>query len=106
MDLILVRKKIGADGVFGELLNARNDESLFVTLEHAYPSEDGFWAKIPKGEYLCKRGVHQLHSSQPFTTFEVMDVPNRYGILIHWGNWNSDSNGCILLGIDILTYLP
>lgn len=27
-----------------------------------------------------------------------MDVPNHTGILFHVGNYNDDSNGCILLG--------
>lgn len=35
---------------------------------------------------------------QPFTTFEVMNVPGHTNILFHSGNFNSDSEGCILLG--------
>ena len=27
-----------------------------------------------------------------------MDVPNHTGILFHAGNWQDDSNGCVLLG--------
>lgn len=29
---------------------------------------------------------------------EVLDVPNREEIRIHWGNWASDTIGCILVG--------
>jgi hypothetical protein len=33
-----------------------------------------------------------------FVTFEVQNVPGHTDILFHWGNWNKDSAGCILLG--------
>jgi len=43
--------------------------------------------------------MHSLHSHpEPFETFEVTHVPNHTGILFHAGNYNCDSNGCILLG--------
>lgn len=50
---------------------------------------------IPAGIYVCKR------TSRPPKwpdIFEIQDVPNRYGILIHRGNYDPDTTGCILLG--------
>ena len=35
---------------------------------------------------------------KPFETFEVMGVPKCTGILFHVGNYNHDSEGCILVG--------
>lgn len=31
-------------------------------------------------------------------TFEVMDVKDRSHILFHWGNWVTNTRGCILVG--------
>lgn len=102
MNLELRRKQYGATGVFGLMGD-------LVTLEHAYPEGLGFRAKIPVGIYECIRGQHCLHGmSESFETFEVTGVPQHTGILFHWGNWNRDSEGCILLGEaqvgDMVTY--
>jgi hypothetical protein len=34
----------------------------------------------------------------PFITFEITGVPGHTGILFHMGNYNQDSDGCVLLG--------
>jgi Family of unknown function (DUF5675) len=90
----LIRNAFHDDGILGVLLDDDGDQ-LAVTLEHSFNGRP----KLPAGTYHCRRGVHQLHSiPTPFETFEVMDVPDHTGILFHAGNWNEDSNGCILLG--------
>ena len=69
------------------------------TLEHAYAAPDGAWRpKIPPGVYRCVRGSHRLHSGPAFDTFEVTGVAGHRGILFHVGNFNSDSEGCVLCG--------
>ncbi len=93
--MTLTRESTKSSGVFGIL------EPLGLhTLEHAYPTGDGFKAKLPTGTYTCKRGMHKLHDGVPFETFEIMGVPGHTGILFHVGNFNSDSEGCVLLGLD------
>lgn len=95
----LVRREHIKDGIFGELYVGDNVKFSFVTLEHAYPDDDDkFKAKVPRGEYVCKRGFHKLTDLVPFDTFEVQDVPNCWGILFHVGNYNRDSSGCVLVG--------
>lgn len=90
----LLRTAFNEDGICGTLLNDAGDP-IAVTMEHSY---NGL-PKLPAGTYRCQRGMHSLHSRpQPFATFEVMDVPNHTGILFHPGNWQGDSNGCILVG--------
>ena len=90
----LVRTTFNDDGICGTLYNDEGDQ-IAVTMEHAYNK----LPKLPAGTYRCQRGLHSLHSRpDPFETFEVMDVPNHTGILFHPGNWQGDSNGCILLG--------
>jgi len=113
MNLILNRTKYSEDGIFGELLN---DSGGFVccTLEHAFIKPDRtFEAKVAAGEYLCKVGTgpleggfHALHDGIPFMAFEIQDVPEFRGlpvtgILFHIGNYQQDSEGCILLGKQI-----
>jgi hypothetical protein len=102
MNFKLVRKEYRQDGIFSVMTDIIGNNP-FQTLEHAYQQFDNTYApKIPKGAYTCIRGQHQLHSmTQPFTTFEVTNVPGHTNILLHVGNYNSDSDGCILLGLDV-----
>ncbi len=100
MTLNLRRTKCLSTGVFGEILG-EDWVHWYYTLEHAYPVGDGFLPKVPIGTYICQRGEHTLeHHPEPFTTFQVMDVPGHTNILFHVGNINPDSSGCILLGLE------
>ncbi len=109
MDLTLTRTRFEETGIFGELRDSSGSRVCF-TLEHSYllGSKDPgqgytYYPKIPEGTYTCKRGPHRLHGmTSDFETFEVQEVPNCTGILVHWGNWNSSSEGCILVGQSIV----
>jgi hypothetical protein len=50
--------------------------------------------RIPAGEYECIPYSGKKYKN----VYLVKDVPNRTGILLHWGNLESDTLGCILLG--------
>jgi len=50
---------------------------------------------IPEGEYE----VHKIYSPKFGKCFHVQDVPGRSEILIHKGNYNKDTRGCILVGM-------
>lgn len=98
--LILTRTEAREDGVFGILKDA-DGKQLAVTLEHAYDSGHGDGSYAPKmslGVYKCVRGTHRLHDNKPFQTFEITKVPGHTNILFHVGNYNNDSDGCVLLG--------
>jgi hypothetical protein len=99
MNLTLTRLRFTAAGIFGKL----SDESgnvIDVTLEHSF---DGL-PKLAVGTYTCKRGMHRLHNmTADFETFEVLGVPPFNGnpvtgLLLHWGCFNRDSEGCVLVG--------
>lgn len=50
---------------------------------------------IPEGEYE----VHRIYSPKFGKCFHIQDVPGRSEILIHKGNYNKDTHGCILVGM-------
>lgn len=102
MDAILKRAIFSELGIFGTLtLGEDTDAKIFRTLEHAYEISESIWMpKIPVGTYVCKRGMHQLEGmTAPFETFEILNVPGHTNILIHVGNYNKDSEGCVLIGL-------
>ena len=51
---------------------------------------------IQEGEYE----VHRIYSPKFGKCFHLQDVPGRSEILIHKGNYNKDTHGCILVGMD------
>ena len=93
MDMTLYHQDFKETGIFGSM-------SWFKTLEHAYPGNPTGWVPIVQpGVYTCVLGAHRLDGmTEDFLTYEVMGVEGHTGILFHWGNWNKDSKGCILLG--------
>ena len=99
MDCVLTRSLYLDAGIFGQL-SSTGGTFLANTLEHAYAQDDGtLKPKLPPGTYTCVRGPHQLHGMlAAFITFEITDVPGHTGILFHMGNYNKDSDGCVLLG--------
>lgn len=101
MDLTLKRTDYLDSGIFGILLD-ENSQQIAVTLEHSYDAHLGdgsYTSKLPNGNYTCVKGQHRLASmTSNFTTFEITDVPKCTGILFHVGNFNKDSEGCVLLG--------
>lgn len=103
MGWLLATDEIRPDGVFSTLY--QNGEKLCVTLEHAFEDADGNFApKLPRGAtYSCKRGTHQLEHGGPFVTFEITGVAGHSGILFHIGNFNKDSDGCVLVGENVHT---
>lgn len=73
-------------GVFGVL--DCEGEPFAVTCENSQ-------LYIPKGEYVCKKA---FFNRKGYWTFEITSVPGRDHILIHKGNTEGDSAGCILVG--------
>lgn len=94
MTYILKRREYRADGIFSEL-NDPTGKVISQTLEHSYDDKP----KLYPGTFNCVRGKHQLHGmTAPFETFEITGVDGHVGILFHVGNWNDDSDGCVLMG--------
>lgn len=68
-----------------------------VTLEPTWADNQRNISCIPAGEYKVRP-----YSSEKYPgTYEVQDVPGRSKILIHAGNYYTDTKGCILVGRDV-----
>lgn len=97
MNCTLQRTDYGPDGIFG-ILSDENGNQIAVTLEHGFPNNEGnmteFLPKVPAGVYTCCLYASPKHG----TVWMLQNVPNATYIEIHIGNFNQDSNGCILLG--------
>lgn len=99
MKFTLVREDYRSDGIFSALLD-EDGFKIASCLEHAYIQPDGtFLPKITMGTHICVRGMHRLHNmTSDFETFEITGIDGHVNLLWHWGNWNDDSEGCILVG--------
>lgn len=65
----------------------------FFTLENP-KRESEKDSLIPTGSYIC-----QPYSGTKFkNVYIVNNVPDRSAILFHWGNFEKDTEGCILIG--------
>ncbi len=71
-----------------------------TTLERPWANNAPSVSCIPTGEYFCKLVYNRfLHNGVKLPcTYEVTSVPNRKGILFHTGNFEKDTEGCILIG--------
>ena len=79
------------DGTFGVLLDSN---PFALTCEREWFDNKSDVSCIPTGEYICRR----VNSLRFGNTFEVMFVKGRTNILVHSGNTEDDSKGCILVG--------
>ena len=80
----------------GELNVIQDNSILFscVTLELPWRNNERRISRIPNGIYPVFK-----HTSPKFgNSLWIQDVPNRSEILIHVGNYNRDTLGCILVG--------
>ena len=90
--LILKRFSSTIDGTFGVMFD--DMIPFIVTLERKWLDNRSGESCIPNGEYICRRIVSP-HFGE---TFEVTNVTGRSHILLHKGNLEDDSHGCILIG--------
>lgn len=88
----LTRVSETKDGTFGVLSGP--DGPLCVTLEEVWENNSPRVSCIPKGKYT----VSKYSGTKYKDVWIVENVPNRSAILIHWGNTNDNTAGCILMG--------
>jgi hypothetical protein len=81
------------DGVFGVLLDEQ-DFPICVTLEESWLNNQRNISCVPEGTYQ----VRKYSGTRYKEVWKLENVPNRSAILIHSGNTEYDTEGCILVG--------
>jgi len=87
----LKREIISNKAILGVWTDPKGKE-LCRTLENPF-RETTKDSAIPYGIYECERDNHGK-----FQFFKVLNVPNRTAIEGHQGNYERDTDGCILVG--------
>lgn len=90
--VILDRFKSDEQGTFGMM--TLDGEQLCFTCELPWLDNEPDKSCIPPGEYICVN-YHSLHFPD---VWQLSNVPGRKNILIHNGNSEADTHGCILVG--------
>ncbi len=107
MHLDLVRDVAGGKSTGGKLYV--DGEFACYTLENPWLDNKRRISSVPEGTYDIKfrrvgRWIHKARGLFPdmhnavMGMLELQDVPGRDYILIHWGNYPTDTQGCILVG--------
>lgn len=109
MKLVLLRFASGPESTLGVLIAVEKSLKRFLcfTLEDQHQTQKVYGeTRIPTGTYrlgLRTEGGHHERYRQRFPDMhvgmiEVLDVPGFTHILIHIGNTDDDTAGCILVG--------
>ncbi len=69
----------------------------FWTLELPWLNNQQYVSCIPAGRYKCRKRYSKKYGWH----FHILGVPGRSYILIHFGNYFHDTEGCILVGMTI-----
>ncbi|EAI7481534.1 hypothetical protein CNS72_01505 [Campylobacter jejuni] len=113
MKVTINRRYTGKTCVIGKFKVLDDEEKIlfecFALEEDKEGLESGKDLRIPEGNYNLKRHspsrfentLRSITKKDDDTMINVYndDVPSSRAILIHWGNTDKDTQGCILLGL-------
>ena len=92
---LVLKRSYFCDATLGHLFIVGTDNPVWYTIEKPDLDNKRNESCIPEGTYEVKP-----YSSDKFPdVWELQDVQGRDKILIHIGNWTSDTDGCILVGL-------
>lgn len=94
-DATLTRDIVLPECIFGTLI-AKGE--LYYTLERPWMENAHNVSCIPLGAYECEL-IDRVTINGIQKVYSVKNVPNRFAILIHPGNYVRDSLGCILIAL-------
>ena len=96
VNLLIIRDTFTEKSTIGKLFI--NGESFCDTLENPYINNERNISCIPEGRYKVRLRLPRESATRDYLHLLVQDVPNRDWILVHIGNYPSQTQGCILVG--------
>ena len=97
INLLLIRDTFTDKSTLGELFI--NGERMCDTLENPWMDNQRNISCIPEGEYKVRLRLPRESATRDYLHLLIQDVPNRDWILIHRGNFPSQTQGCLLVGL-------
>ena len=95
MTVQIIRKYDNGKATIGKL--SINGVFFCVTLELPYENNLENVSCIPEGTYNCVRIISPKFGD----TFCITGIPGRKYVEIHWGNYEKDTDGCVLIGDEV-----
>ena len=97
INLLLIRNTFTKESTIGELFI--NGERICDTLENPWLDNQRTISCIPEGEYSVRLRTARESATRDYLHLLIQDVPNRDFILVHRGNFPSQTKGCVLVGL-------
>ena len=97
INLLLIRDTFSDKSTIGELF--LNGERMCDTLENPWLDNQKNISCIPAGIYDVRLRLARESATRDYLHLLIQDVPNRSFILIHRGNFPSQTQGCVLVGL-------
>ena len=95
-NLLIIRDTFTAKSIIGKLYC--NGEFMAHTLELPWKNNQKSVSCIPEGRYKCRVRLARESATRDYVHLLVQDVKDRSYILFHYGNYPTDTRGCILTG--------
>ena len=97
INLLIIRDTFTKESTIGELF--LNGERMCDTLENPWLNNERNFSCIPEGNYPVRLRLPRESATRDYLHLLVQEVPNRDFILVHRGNFPSQTQGCILVGL-------
>ena len=97
INLLLIRDTFSKKSTIGELF--LNGERICDTLENSWQDNQRNISCIPEGVYPVRLRLPRESATRDYLHLLVQEVPNRDFILVHRGNFPSQTQGCLLVGL-------
>ena len=97
INLLLIRNTFSKKSTIGELF--LNGERICDTLENPWVDNQRNISCIPEGVYPVRLRLPRESATRDYLHLLVQEVPNRDFILVHRGNFPSQTQGCLLVGL-------
>jgi hypothetical protein len=97
INLLLIRNTFSKESTIGELF--LNGERICDTLENSWQDNQRNISCIPEGVYPVRLRLPRESATRDYLHLLVKEVPNRDFILVHRGNFPSQTQGCLLVGL-------